>query len=338
MQESRYSCARVIAALTLSSVLVACSGDEQTQHESWQVVHRNLAGALLSVWGSSAKDVWAVGGDAGDGPLVIHFDGASWSRLQTGTSGDLLWIFGFAGGPIYMGGDGGTVLRYQDGVFERMKTPSSTPAVFGIWGASPDDVWAVGGVNGGATGAFAWHLVDGTWTQPTQAPSDLASQGALWKVYGRGASDAWFVGTDGAALHWDGSALARQPTGVSESLFTVHGDAQTFVTVGGFGTGLILENQGAGWVDRSPPGAAPLIGVSLRNDVGYAVGQFGAVFERQQSKWSSVDTGIALDESLHSVWLDDEGGVWSVGGDVLTKPLRRGVMLHKGKEIAGGLP
>ena len=59
---------------------------------TWQLVHRDLPGALLSVWGTNASDVWAVGGDARDGagPLVIHFDGDTWTRVATGkTQGNL---------------------------------------------------------------------------------------------------------------------------------------------------------------------------------------------------------------------------------------------------------
>src|SRR5438477_5031725 len=38
----------------------------------WQLVQQNLPGALLSVWGTSATDVYAVGADGkdGQGPLV----------------------------------------------------------------------------------------------------------------------------------------------------------------------------------------------------------------------------------------------------------------------------
>ena len=48
--------------------------------------------ALFSVSGTSEKNVWAVGADKGKGPLVLHFDGTSWSRVATGHRGDLWWI------------------------------------------------------------------------------------------------------------------------------------------------------------------------------------------------------------------------------------------------------
>ena len=53
-----------------------------------------LPGALLSISGTSPTDVYAVGADPEDGrgPLVVHYDGASWERLDSGATGDLWWI------------------------------------------------------------------------------------------------------------------------------------------------------------------------------------------------------------------------------------------------------
>ena len=67
---------------------LAVAGCPDEDGRSWQVVHEDLDGALLSVWGTSASDVWAVGGDVGDGmgPLVIHFDGTSWVESWDGST------------------------------------------------------------------------------------------------------------------------------------------------------------------------------------------------------------------------------------------------------------
>jgi hypothetical protein len=260
----------------------------------------------------------------------MHFDGADWTRLETGALGDLLWVFGLSGGPVYMGGDGGMILEYRNGAFTRMPTPHAVGTVFGIWGSSPEDVWAVGGASGGASNPFAWRLENGVWKEAAGFPSEV--RGALWKVFGRGAADAWMVGTDGQMLRWDGSSFTEERAAVSESLFTVHADANRFVAVGGFGTGLILENEGDGWVNRSPKGSPPVIGVYLGEESAYAVGQFGAVYKRAADAWRSEETGLVVDESLHSVWIDELGGVWAAGGDVLTKPLVRGVLLHRGTQ------
>lgn len=328
---------RWFAARLAGLALILLSACGSTPAPTWQVVGRHLPSALLSVWGTSANDVYVVGGDVNDGhgPAVLHFDGAAWKRLDTGQVGNLWWVFGFANGPIYMGGDGGMILRYQNGAFTRMTTPG-TDTVFGIWGASPNDVWAVGGAAGGSNGAFAWRLQSDTWVVAPGFPTNLAGSDAIWKMYGRSANDAWMVGTNGKAVHWDGSSLIEMSTGAGESLFTVHADATRYVAVGGFGTGSIRENEGTGWHDASPSGAPGFIGVSLSPLGDFAVGQQGAVYTRGDAGWSSVNLGFNVDESLHSVWVDPTGGVWTVGGQVLTLPLVDGIVLHEGATVPSG--
>jgi hypothetical protein len=337
-----------LGALLLST---ACGSDAseagpQEAAPNWQLVHDGLPGALLSVWGTSASDVWAVGADAGDGAgaTVLHLEGGAWSRLDTGESGDLWWVFGFADGPIYMGGSGGVILRYQGGAFTRMSTPSSTGVVFGLWGSSPEDMWAVGGQAGGAQGAFAWRLTGDSWSPTPGFPDDLAATDALWKVFGESPGDVWMVGTGGKMLHYDGSALAPAFAGIAESLFTVHANRERFAAVGGFGTGLLLEHPVSSgpsepWTDMSPTGASSIIGVCLTDDGGYAVGEFGYVAARGPSGWATEVTGLEAvvgARNLHSVWIDPGGGVWAVGGEVRVPPLVDGLMLHRGDEVPAG--
>lgn len=324
----------VYLAGALCVLPVAC-GSADDREEEWELVSRRLPSALLSVWGTSERDVFAVGSDADDGlgPAVLHYDGDAWTRLETGQEGDLWWVFGFEGGPVYMGGEGGMILRYQAGSFARMATPG-TGTVFGIWGPSADDVWAVGGSLGGASGAFAWRLAGDAWELAPGFPSRLAARDAIWKMYGRSADDAWMVGTNGKTVRWDGASMIEATSGAEEPLFTVHADVGRFAAVGGFGAGKIVENGGGGWVDVSPTGAPGLIGVWLSPEGDYAVGQQGAIYERGESGWSAVDVGLYFDESFHSVWVDPSGGVWAVGGHVLAFPLKDGVILHRGRPVA----
>src|SRR5688572_4283129 len=119
-------------ALVLISML-ACS-DPPPIPPMWSVEMEDCRAGLLSIWGANDTDIWEVGGDlGGDGPTVMHYDRTAWTPRETGELGDLWWVFGFDGGPVYMGGSGGLMLRYQNGSFQKMTTPTSG-TVFGIWG------------------------------------------------------------------------------------------------------------------------------------------------------------------------------------------------------------
>lgn len=332
---------RLLSLCLLLAPVQACGGgdddDDGGDGESWQVVGQDQPAALLSIWGTGADDVWAVGGDAGDdrGPLVLHYDGAEWTRLDSGQRNlDLWWVFGFEGGPVFMSGAGGTILRYQDGEFTELETPGLS-IVFGMWGAAPDDVWAVGGNNGGGAG-FVWRFDGETWTD-VALPEQINGTDTVWKVSGIAADDVWMSGTAAKTLHWNGSSLDFEAIPGTDASFTsIGGNSERFVAVGGAFEGAIYENAGQGWepaLDGSPD---LLSGVAVTADEAYAVGGFGAVLRRESDGWNAEP--ISTEENLHAVWIDPDGGVWAVGGQFQLSPTTRGVLIHKGNVIEGSLP
>jgi len=326
--------AQLLVLVLALAQAAACSDDDEPQ---WSVVHQGLDSALMSVWAGSSTDVWAVGADSGGSPAVLRFDGEAWTTLDTALAGNLWWVFGFPGGPVFVGGEGGLIAQYDGTELQPMTTPGNG-TVFGIWGASPTDVWAVGGSLGGTSGAFAWRLDGNAWVEADGFPADLVNTDAVWKVFGRAADDVWLVGTNGLILHHDGTEFIREDAGVSTALFTVHGSADRIVAVGGFGAGVIIERDASGWRDASPAEARALIGVcDAGGDNAYAVGAEGAVFRRSGGEWVTEPTKTNNLEALHAATMDDTGGVWAVGGQVQATPFVRGVMIHKGDDVPGGL-
>ncbi len=171
------------------------------------------------------------------------------------------------------------------------------------------------------------------WENAAGFPPTLVDTDAMWKVWGRGANDVWLVGSAGKVLHWNGSAFELGSAGTGEALFTVHANAERFVAVGGFGTAKLVENDGSGWVNAAPPGASAFVGVWLTEKSGFAVGQYGTVYSRGAAGWTEEATGFNFSQSLHSVWVDPSGGIWAAGGNVLTIPLKDGVLIHRGPAV-----
>jgi hypothetical protein len=327
--------------LCLLLPVMACGGggddDDGGDGGTWEVVGQDQTAALLSVWGTGADDVWAVGGDPGDdqGPLVLHYDGSAWTRLDSGQRElNLWWVFGFEGGPVFMSGEGGTILRYQDGEFTELETPGAS-IVFGMWGSAPDDVWAVGGNNGGGSG-FVWRFDGEAWSE-VELPEQINGTDTVWKVAGIAADDVWMSATAAKTLHWNGSSLDFEAIPGTDASFTsISGNGERFVAVGGQFDGAIYENTGEGWESALDGDAELLTGVAVSGDAAYAVGRFGSVLRRTSEGW--VDESAATEENLHAVWIDPEGGIWAVGGQFESNPTTAGVMIHKGNAVEGSLP
>ncbi len=308
----------------------------------WEVVSTGLPAALLSVSGTSDKDVWAVGADksASNGPLVLHYDGTSWTPMTTGQHADLWWVDAVPNGPVFMAGAGGMILRYQNGAFERMKTPGlGKDTVFGVWAAGPNDAFAVGGWAG--HNGFLWRWDGTAWTE-VRLPDDMPrltnnEVPGLFKVWGTSAEDVWVVGGGGAVLHGGktkGFSVVKTPT--KETIFTVHGADGLAVMVGGGSNGVVLESKDGATVSDASPVGVPLIqGIHvLAGGDGWASGEKGYMYRRTDGKWAQVDHKQTLGvQSLHATWVDPGGGVWSVGGNVLSTTLDAGAILHYGSHV-----
>jgi photosystem II stability/assembly factor-like uncharacterized protein len=113
----------------------------------------------------------------------------------------------------------------------------------------------------------------------------------------------------------------------------VHGTGQppaAYVAVGGFGSSVIVEHDGNEWRDvtpEQPPNA--LFGVSMTSGTrGYAVGEDATIISRTERGWADETTGLEIPNPFHSVWVDPDGGVWAVGGDVITPALNQGMLVH----------
>lgn len=81
---------------------------------------------------------------------MLHYYGARWERVGTATCGDLWWAHAFADGTVWMGGASATLLRHQGGNgVQRFAAPGLCARDgVGLWGARPDDVYAVGSTAG----------------------------------------------------------------------------------------------------------------------------------------------------------------------------------------------
>jgi hypothetical protein len=322
----------MVASAWLVALLAACSGPpDDTGAGAWTFLGEDQPGALLSITGTSADDVWVVGADAGSGPAAYHFDGVAWTAIDTGSTGNLWWVASAGADTVWMAGADGRVLRHSrasGATVADVLDPAIT--VFGVWASGDDDAWAVGGnIEVASDGSQVWHWDGTAWTR-AEIPADAAASRAIYKVWGRSATDVWAVGTDGVGLHWDGAAWSTVATGTTRSLFTVHGTDVAVWAVGGFASATVVTSTGGAWSDETPELAPQFNGINASGPVPVAVGTQGAVYVRGSDGWAADPRGSVTAYDLHAVWSDPDGGIWTVGGKLSSFPLDHGVLAYGG--------
>ncbi|MBX3229831.1 MAG: hypothetical protein KIT84_05810 [Labilithrix sp.] len=327
------------SALAFVLLCVACDGDDPPRPATdagadveagpaaaWRTVLSELDGTLLSVWGSSERDVWAVGGplgNAGFESLVVRFDGTVWRRLKPGKSESFWWVHGTGPSDVWLVGEKGRVTHWDGAAFTEV--PSGTDAtLFGVWAAAPNDVWAVGGTPESATGAndVVLHWDGATWK--LEAPP--AQKVAFYKVWGSSPSDLYVVGEAGVIWHRVQNAWKREGEGVATGrLTTVFGCSATEVyAVGGRD---LLVSDGATWRRAE---IDPLL---VLNDLnGVSCGRGGVVVvgggslklrlvtRSDGTRGWETDFGSEPLVDLHGAWADPTGAFWGAGGQFTAAP------------------
>jgi hypothetical protein len=219
-----------------------------------------------------------------------------------------------------------------------------------VWGASPDDVWAVG-----AQGTVQrWN--GATWS-PVAHPATTARLDAIW---GRGADDIWAVGGVAAqqqptALRWGGDAWAADATQADHLLSGIWGDAAGTAWAVGYAFNFhgyepspvdswtrlqaidavywpedvwaspdtddlwIVGNQGISRWRQSDHGFVERVDVSVAlravwgraGDDVWVVGRSGLVMHWDGAAWEPMESDT--DADLHAVWASSADDAWAVG-------------------------
>ncbi len=335
-------------------ILFACTGendrqtldgdtDTDTDPPPCAVVAEELPDAGMAIWMSDPSDVWIVGADgAGDpgGPMLFHYDGTSWTDLETGGTGKLQWVWSDGGDEVWMVGQGAQVVRYarSTGTFDVEVIADPATVLWGLWGSSASDLWAVSGDPRGALVGEIHHFDGASWSVAYQAPTDQSY--ALFKVWGSAADDVWAVGSYGLLVHYDGVSWTRQPApeANTQTMFTVHGAGSDDATaVGGAANGAAWHYDGTSWaVDSPPPTAIAPAWTGTFSHPTWGTVACGAQqsiwWRASDERWTPDPRAIptAASWKFHSCWIDDRGGVWATGGDLDSPALDHGVIAYCG--------
>lgn len=277
-------------------------------------------------------DVFVVGAAQNKTSLFAHFDGTAWSRIDNAFDVNLFAVDAVAADDVWVGGSGGTILHYDGATFSRQTVPGiASHAVFGVFAAGADDVWACGAQLGRY--GFLWHFDGEAWSDvrlPEGVPLDFRGElPGLFSIWGRSGDEVYAAGANGLLLAYDGDAWRVVPTGVNDALFDIHGDADRVVIVGGAFQGIVLDETGASVVDNLLP---PLQSAFVDGDGAvWIAGARGAVLVQPagETEFQRIAPAAILPpQSIAGAYVDDDGRAFFVGGNVLAPPFNTGVVLE----------
>ena len=235
----------------------------------------------------------------GDTGAILHYDGSAWGTMTSGSTSQLFDIWGNSGTDVFAVGDVGTILHYDGSAWSTM-TSGTTEVLRAVWGNSGTDVFAVGDVG------TILHYDGSAWSTMTSVSTSL-----LCGVRGNSATDVFAVGVGGTILHYDGSAWSSMTSGTTNQLLSVWGSSATDVFAVGMG-GTILYYNGAAWSSMTGGTTNQLFSVwgSSATDV-FAVGMGGTILHYDASAWSTMSSGTT--QALWRVWGSSATDAFAVG-------------------------
>lgn len=252
---------RLAVAGALGLALVAACGEDEPREPSWHALPGLEAhGWLVSATASPDGSRWlAVGGTPERGIIARESAKGQWTLEQTPELPLLNWGQLFADGTGFVVGNAGAIVHYDGAHWTRQSTPIEED-LWGVWGAAPNDVWAVGGRGQQDGQATLLHYDGAAWQQVALPALERPNVWALFKVWGASASDVYAVGQRGAVLHYDGTTWSELGLGTGDDLIAVYGVAADRVAiVGGRSSGFIATFDGSRWNTQQ---LAPLPGLN----------------------------------------------------------------------------
>lgn len=313
---------------------------------------------FTDVWGASANDVYAVGWytKTAEEPLILHYDGAGWTRQPPRVGGWARAVHGTSGSNVFVVGQ-----PTNEGAGFHFDGTSWTPIAFwknawiaAVSGRSADDVYALarlprlpGPLSGSGTEILrfdgsSWSSVrldtdlEAIWAAPGTPAYAVGEGGTIlrerpdggWEpmsggtattlnaVWGTGEDDVFVVGSGGTILHYDGTSWSEMASGTVSRLEDVWGSSGDDVFAVGDG-GTILHYDGTAWSAMNSGSGEWLRGVSGTSSQDVYVVGSRVILHWDGVEWRPMSG--AGDRYLFDVWARSPSEVHAVGwNDILT--------------------
>lgn len=167
---------------------------------SWRTWKFSQYPSLLSIWGTSSRNLYAVGA----GGVILKYDGVLWVQVPSGVGGIIKGIWGVSNNEIYAVGnysetDSGFVLKFDGSrwrklIESRYKTSKPSGELVAVWSARSNNF---------LIDSYAGH--DSTW-EKFGWPNDNTY---IDKIRGTGGNNIFACGSFDLIMHFNGKTFKR---------------------------------------------------------------------------------------------------------------------------------
>ncbi|MDY0001802.1 MAG: hypothetical protein RBU30_10940 [Polyangia bacterium] len=254
-------------------------------HIGWKRLSIPAGLRFNAIWFDPNGTAWLAGYDL-NGGVIGRIDGTQCSQLILPQGTGRLWgIWGSSASNVYAVGEGGAVLHFDGSVWSAQ---SLSGYLYCVWGSGPNDVYVVGQDTSSTNVGYLWRFNGTSWTSGVGFPISFA----LRAVWGSGPNDVYAVGQQGNLLHFNGATWTPQ-SGFAGHLMAVWGTSAADVFVAGAQG--IIHFDGSQWTQMSlPASASGLTGLwGTAPDNVFAVGgdPNGFILHYDGSFWREFVTG-----------------------------------------------
>ena len=292
---------------------------------SWSIY--TAANTVQDLWGISSNDVYAVC----SGGKIYHFDGSSWSEMNSSTTQNLMAIWGKSAADIYAVGNG-VIIHYDGFNWSEMQQNlnQNLTHVTGtnneIFAASYYGIYKNNGINWSET------TMDNFWkdfVNSSYIPAELKVMsdgriiganssyfiqysGTVWTFENTGISltvkDIWSDGTeifiagnDGKIVHYDGASWAQLTTGTTLDFYGIWGTRKNNLYIAAE-SGTVFHYDGTSFTSIS------LDTTNYFNTIwgsGFSdiyVGGYQGFFHYNGQEWEKMDPGVTNSDSVIAMY------------------------------------
>lgn len=297
--------------------IVMGSDSEKPSH--WESFTSPVTNGLNVISMVSPSEGWI----AGDGGVILHWNGTSWTIQNNGTQGSLRALSMVSSTNGWAGGITNTLLHYNGTTWSPVTLPNNS-SIWSIGMLSASDGWLFG-QDPSSLNPVPYRWNGSQWIKQTSSPTWPLSRLAIIdpnNIWGSVGALNCAPNCDdfvGSYSHWNGTTWASTPLTHRAIWGLMMLDANNGWMTGiqkdiGSGTlhSLIMKWDGTTWSDISHPDSFSLNGVAANsNTYALAVGYNGSILQWDGNSWASMVSPTT--NELRDVAIISSTEAWAIG-------------------------